>query len=180
MRRIIVAVILSLTILAGCSPYMSEAEAATPPPSKPVPTCGKACIEVHRTYQYAAAVEAARIQRLYAFAAAVERARIERTYAFAAAVEAARLNRIAAAQAAASNTVWDRLARCESGGNWAINTGNGYYGGLQFSARSWRAVGGQGLPHHASRETQIAMGERLRRIQGWGAWPSCSRRLGLR
>jgi hypothetical protein len=76
--------------------------------------------------------------------------------------------------------VWDRLAACESGGNWAANTGNGYYGGLQFSARSWAAVGGTGLPHEHGRTTQIAMGERLRAAQGWGAWPSCARRLGLR
>jgi hypothetical protein len=76
--------------------------------------------------------------------------------------------------------VWDRLAACESNGNWAANTGNGYYGGLQFSARSWAAVGGTGLPHQHSRATQIAMGERLRGIQGWGAWPACSRKLGLR
>jgi hypothetical protein len=76
--------------------------------------------------------------------------------------------------------VWDRLAACESGGNWAANTGNGYYGGLQFSARSWAAVGGSGLPHEHGRGTQIAMAERLRAAQGWGAWPSCSRRLGLR
>jgi hypothetical protein len=76
--------------------------------------------------------------------------------------------------------VWDRLAACEAGGNWAANSGNGYYGGLQFSAGSWRAAGGTGLPHEHGRATQIAMGERLRAAQGWGAWPSCSRRLGLR
>jgi hypothetical protein len=76
--------------------------------------------------------------------------------------------------------VWDRLARCESGGNWAINTGNGYYGGLQFSASSWRAVGGTGLPHQASRETQIEMGKRLQARGGWSQWPACSRKLGLR
>jgi hypothetical protein len=81
---------------------------------------------------------------------------------------------------AAGAGVWDQLARCESGGNWAANTGNGYYGGLQFSASSWAAVGGTGLPHQHSRATQIAMGERLRAAQGWGAWPSCSRRIGLR
>jgi resuscitation-promoting factor RpfB len=80
----------------------------------------------------------------------------------------------------ASGSVWDRLAQCEAGGNWSINTGNGYYGGLQFSAGSWHAMGGSGLPHQASRETQIAMGERLLAAQGWGAWPSCSRQLGLR
>ena len=85
-----------------------------------------------------------------------------------------------AAPAVPAGSVWDRLAQCEAGGNWAINTGNGYYGGLQFSASSWHAVGGSGLPHQASRETQIAMGERLRAAQGWGAWPACSRALGLR
>ena len=75
--------------------------------------------------------------------------------------------------------VWDELAQCESGGNWSINTGNGYYGGLQFSLGSWRAVGGRGYPHRASRAEQIRKGRRLKARQGWGAWPSCSRRLGL-
>src|SRR5687768_8553280 len=56
-------------------------------------------------------------------------------------------------------SVWDRIAACESGGNWAINTGNGYYGGLQFSLSSWRGVGGVGLPSEASREEQIARGQ---------------------
>jgi resuscitation-promoting factor RpfB len=85
-----------------------------------------------------------------------------------------------AAPAVSGGSAWDRLAQCEAGGNWSINTGNGYYGGLQFSAASWRAVGGTGLPHQASRATQIQMGERLKAAQGWGAWPSCSRKLGLR
>jgi hypothetical protein len=75
---------------------------------------------------------------------------------------------------------WDQLAQCESGGRWNINTGNGYYGGVQFSASSWRAVGGTGLAHQHSRETQIAMAERLLVRQGWGAWPHCSRKLGFR
>ena len=81
---------------------------------------------------------------------------------------------------AAPDSEWDQVARCESGGNWAINTGNGYYGGLQFSLSSWRGVGGTGYPHEASRETQIAMAERLRSSGGWGHWPACSRKLGLR
>ena len=107
-------------------------------------------------------------------------ARITRACSLAAAgVVIAGLGVFAAAPAQASS-VWDEVAQCESGGDWSINTGNGYYGGLQFSASSWRAVGGSGLPHQASRETQIAMGERLRAAQGWGAWPACSSRLGLR
>ena len=76
--------------------------------------------------------------------------------------------------------VWDRLADCESGGNWHINTGNGYYGGLQFSASTWRGYGGTGLPHQHSRETQIAVATRLRNAQGgYGAWPACAAKLGL-
>ncbi|GAB3037714.1 resuscitation-promoting factor RpfB [Nocardioides flavus (ex Wang et al. 2016)] len=81
---------------------------------------------------------------------------------------------------AGGNTVWDRLAQCESGGNWAINTGNGYYGGLQFSAATWASVGGTGLPHQHSREEQIKRGQILQARAGWGQWPSCSAKLGLR
>lgn len=88
--------------------------------------------------------------------------------------------RAAAPNYASGNTVWDRLAACESGGNWAINTGNGYYGGLQFSLSSWRGVGGSGYPHEASREEQIARGQMLQSRGGWGHWPACSAKLGLR
>ena len=76
---------------------------------------------------------------------------------------------------------WDRIAQCESGGNWALNTGNGYYGGIQFSLGSWQSVGGTGRPDQASRETQIAMGQRLYHSGGgWSHWPGCSRKLGYR
>nr|WP_216658599.1 resuscitation-promoting factor [Nocardioides sp. zg-1230] len=85
-----------------------------------------------------------------------------------------------AANFAGGSTVWDSLAQCESGGNWAINTGNGYYGGLQFNLGTWRAYGGTGYPHQASRETQIAVATRLRDAAGgYGSWPSCSAKLGL-
>lgn len=80
---------------------------------------------------------------------------------------------------AGDGSVWDKLAACEAGGNWAINTGNGYYGGLQFSLSSWRGVGGSGLPSDASREEQIMRGQMLQARSGWGAWPACSARLGL-
>lgn len=86
----------------------------------------------------------------------------------------------AAPNFAGGSTVWDALAQCESGGNWAINTGNGYYGGLQFSLSTWRAYGGPGYPHQQSRETQIAIATKLRDASGgYGAWPSCSAKLGL-
>ncbi len=84
------------------------------------------------------------------------------------------------APAVAGGSVWDQLAQCESGGNWSINTGNGYYGGLQFSQSSWTAAGGTGSPQNASREQQIAVATTLQSMQGWGAWPSCSAKLGLR
>jgi uncharacterized protein YabE (DUF348 family) len=85
-----------------------------------------------------------------------------------------------AANFAGGSTVWDSLAQCESGGNWAINTGNGYYGGLQFNLGTWQAYGGTGYPHQASRETQIAVATRLRDATGgYGSWPSCSAKLGL-
>ena len=79
---------------------------------------------------------------------------------------------------AAPSSVWDRVAQCESGGNWGTNTGNGYYGGLQFSPSTWRAYGGSGSASSASREQQIAVAERVLSAQGWGAWPVCSRKAG--
>jgi hypothetical protein len=76
-------------------------------------------------------------------------------------------------------SVWDQLAACESGGNWAINTGNGYYGGLQFTLSTWQSLGGSGLPSDASREEQIARAEALQARSGWGQWPVCAAKLGL-
>jgi len=79
-------------------------------------------------------------------------------------------------------SVWDDLARCESGGNWAINTGNGYYGGLQFSLGTWSGYGGAefaAYPHEATREQQIAVAERLRADRGYAPWPACRAKLGL-
>jgi hypothetical protein len=75
---------------------------------------------------------------------------------------------------------WDKIAACESGSDWNANSGNGYYGGLQFNAATWHNYGGQGLPHQASRTEQIAVGEKVLAKQGWGAWPACSHKTGLR
>jgi len=81
---------------------------------------------------------------------------------------------------AGGSTVWDQLAQCEAGGNWAINTGNGYYGGLQFSLGTWQSYGGTGLPSENSRETQIAIATKVRDASGgYGAWPACAAALGL-
>ncbi len=89
-----------------------------------------------------------------------------------------------AAPAVDDGSVWDRIAQCEATGNWGISSGNGYYGGLQFDAGTWRAFGGgtyAALPSQASREEQIAVAEKVRdsRGGGYGAWPACSRKLGL-
>ncbi|WP_432119065.1 transglycosylase family protein [Streptomyces sp. bgisy032] len=83
--------------------------------------------------------------------------------------------------AAADSGVWDRIAQCESGGNWHINTGNGYYGGLQFAASTWRAYGGTAYAataDRASKSQQIAVATKVQQSQGWGAWPVCSARAG--
>jgi uncharacterized protein YabE (DUF348 family) len=74
----------------------------------------------------------------------------------------------------ANGSIWDRIAGCESGGNWATNTGNGYYGGLQFSLSTWQAYGGSGRPDQNSREQQIAIAEKVAAAEGgYGAWPVC-------
>ncbi|MBW3648579.1 MAG: transglycosylase family protein [Actinobacteria bacterium] len=83
------------------------------------------------------------------------------------------------ASAGGSVAQFERLAQCESGGNWSINTGNGYYGGLQFNLGTWRSVGMSGYPHQASKATQIAAGQKLHSQRGWSPWPACSRKLGL-
>lgn len=87
------------------------------------------------------------------------------------------------APAVTSGSVWDRLAMCESGGRWAYNGSSGYDGGLQFSPGTWTAYKLSGYPAYAwqaSREQQIAVAERVLASQGWGAWPACSSKLGLR
>lgn len=89
----------------------------------------------------------------------------------------------AAAPAVAGGSVWDSIAQCESGGDWSINTGNGYHGGLQFNPGTWAAYGGTAYAptaDQATREQQIAIAEKTQAAQGWGAWPACTAKLGLR
>ncbi len=83
---------------------------------------------------------------------------------------------IASTATANADVNWDAVAACESGGNWAINTGNGYYGGLQFTMGTWRANGGSGSPAGASRDEQIRVAENVLQHQGIRAWPVCGRR----
>ena len=82
----------------------------------------------------------------------------------------------------AATTVWDKVAKCESGNRWHISTGNGYYGGLQFSSGTWKAFGGRkygSQAHKASKAEQIAIARRVLAGQGAGAWPTCGRNAGL-
>jgi hypothetical protein len=82
-----------------------------------------------------------------------------------------------------TSSIWDSIAQCESGGNWSINTGNGYYGGVQFAPGTWLNMGGGDYApyaHLASREQQIEIAEKVLAVSGWGAWPGCSAKLGLR
>ena len=103
--------------------------------------------------------------------------------AVAGAVAGAPLLVAAPAANAAPDSAWDKLAQCESGGRWNINTGNGYHGGLQFSPRTWSGFGGKEfapVAHQATREEQIVVAERVLAKQGWNAWPACSRKTGVR
>jgi LysM repeat protein len=89
---------------------------------------------------------------------------------------------VATANEAKAASTWDAVAQCESGGNWSINTGNGFYGGLQFTAQTWRAYGGTtyaAYANQASREQQIAIAEKVLADAGPGAWPVCGARAGL-
>ncbi len=93
-------------------------------------------------------------------------------------VVGAPLTALAAPASAATTGQWDAVAQCESGGNYAINTGNGFYGGLQFTLSTWAAYGGRGAPQNASKSEQIAVAERVLAGQGKGAWPVCGTGLG--
>ena len=75
--------------------------------------------------------------------------------------------------------VWESIAKCETNGNWSENTGNGYFGGLQFSQGAWNSVGGTGNPSAASKDEQISRGKMLQNLRGWGVWGACAKKLGL-
>ena len=78
-----------------------------------------------------------------------------------------------------NDLVWENIAACETNGNWSSDTGNGYFGGLQFSQGAWNSVGGSGNPAQASKDEQITRGKMLKNLRGWGVWGACAQRLGL-
>jgi resuscitation-promoting factor RpfA len=79
-----------------------------------------------------------------------------------------------------TDPVWGRLRRCESGGRYDINTGNGFYGAYQFVPSTWRGLGFPGMPHQAPPHVQDEAAQKLQARSGWGQWPACTRKLGLR
>jgi len=87
---------------------------------------------------------------------------------------------VTAAANAGNDDVWRRLRNCEAGGRYNANSGNGYYGAYQFSAGTWRSLGYKGLPHQAPAEIQDEAARKLQARSGWGQWPACSRRIGVR
>ncbi len=99
----------------------------------------------------------------------------------AGAVAAAGVTGMSAGQPAQASEkgVWDKVAECESGGDWDINTGNGYYGGLQFSKQTWNGFGGSGTADQHSKKEQIRIAQKVLKEQGPGAWPTCGEKAGL-
>ena len=136
----------------------------------------------------AAALTARQAER----AAAAEQAAAKRAAVAAKRAEAERARRERASRgggrsrpaplviAGAPDDVWARLRRCEAGGDYRRNSGNGYYGAYQFAAATWRSLGYPGLPHQAPPEVQDEAAQKLQRRSGWGQWPACSRRIGVR
>jgi resuscitation-promoting factor RpfB len=143
-------------------------------------------VEVEQSYRLVWLIEtwkAEQAAQLAAVAAAVratEDAEVEQT-ARESEQSATTTRETSSTPAPADAGIWSQLAECESGGNWQINTGNGYYGGLQFSASTWDAMEtGYDRADQAPPSVQIDAAQRLQAEAGWGQWPTCSRKLGLR
>ena len=175
-RRLIAGFILSLFILlvatpASSSPSTGHQHQVVERRAAAAPTYPYDAPEVRRWWNgsHVAKIDGPQATYFAAYLNAVVEQRIAQY------LLAVYLNAVAA-QAIPNEARWDRVAACESGGNWAINTGNGYYGGLQFLPSTWRAVGGTGLPHQHSKAEQIRRAEILKARAGLGQWPVCGRR----
>jgi hypothetical protein len=183
---------LAVSELIAAAP--STTTTTAPPPDPAVDFEGwYASLDAEGRANWAAIDEYARYEALAQYEA--EQARIAEQARQAELARQAEQARIAeqarqAAQAAANppaavagGSVWDDLAWCESNGNWAMNSGNGFYGGIQFMHSTWVNMGGRQwaeYPHQASRDQQIEVATRLQAQYGWGQWPACSAKLGLR
>lgn len=180
MRAKLTALVLSVLLAAGAlvapsavTPAEATADARTASPSYPYTSAEAAAVWNATHPQQRIAPASPQADRLAGYLNAVILARV---VAYVQAVNHARLLAYLAAVSIPYEANWDRVAACESGGNWAISTGNGYYGGVQFSLATWRSVGGQGYPHQNSKAEQIRRAEILRLRSGLGQWPVCGRR----
>ena len=178
-KRKILSFLLAIALIVPSGAAFAE---TTGPDAKPAQKTERALTQAEQKYvktlAYAAALQKARYEAILRLAVWMEymkrRAAFQRLLDFAAAVEAAKHQ--------TPYGVWDRLAVCESSGNWASSVGS-YEGGLQFHPSTWLAMGGGQYARHAyqaTRTQQIAVAERLLARAGWGQWPACSRKLGLR
>jgi hypothetical protein len=190
MLRLLVVVVASLFLLIGCGEdpdLRAEKVRTVETPEVAGSTTGPA-VHDKLVAAYVEAVGWRQLERfVYAsairYAAAAHAAAVASERKASAAVHKSSPSPVSqpeGGEAPPQGSIWTALAQCESGGDWSISTGNGFYGGLQFTLSSWHAVGGSGYPHQASASEQISRGQALQRIQGWGAWPACARRLGLR
>ncbi len=191
-RRRVTSVALGAAVLVGAA---VQAAAQTPPPlpaatSSSVAWSGQTVDGVVRTTttvakrrtakKAAATTTTAPLTAPRAVADEVELAVVEVPVPPTSATGSAGSSSSSAANAAAQNDVWYRLRMCESRNNYAINTGNGYYGAYQFALPTWRGLGYSGYPHEAPPAVQDEAARKLQAKVGWGAWPACSRKLGLR
>lgn len=160
---VLVASLLGVPAVAGAASQTNQTQTAVE--AVPTPTFVFSTVEVHRWWNatHGPNIDRATAERITVWFNVVT---YQRIIAYLQAVQAAQVP---------NGSRWDRVAQCESGGNWSANTGNGYYGGLQFSLSTWRSVGGVGYPHQNSREEQIRRAESLRIRSGIGQWPVCGR-----
>ena len=160
-----VAAFLLPTALVGSDVFSADPAGAVPRNSRPM-TVGSKAIVRNRP-----AAKARPYNRAARYRGRIRPARVSRS---------AVRPKVIQAKAVPTGDVWARLRQCESGGRYNVNSGNGFYGAYQFHPRTWRGLGFPGLPHQAPPEMQDDAARKLQARSGWGQWPACSRRLGLR
>ena len=165
-----VAAFLLPTALVGSDVLSAEPAGAIPRNSRPMTVGSKAIVRSRPAAPARSMTRAAR------YRGRIRPARVSRSAVRPKAVRAKAVR----PNAVPTGDVWARLRQCESGGRYNINSGNGFYGAYQFHPRTWRGLGFPGLPHQAPPEMQDEAARKLQARSGWGQWPACSRRLGLR
>jgi hypothetical protein len=163
-----VAAFLLPTALVGSDVLSADPAGAVPRNSRPMTVGSKAIVHKRPVAQKRAIKKAPRYR---GYRGRIRPARVSRS---------AVRPKVVRAKAVPTGDVWARLRQCESGGRYNISTGNGFYGAYQFHPRTWRGLGFPGLPHQAPPEMQDEAARKLQARSGWGQWPACSRRLGLR